>query len=163
MISNISKRGNTVTYQLFNTPSDSVRRYPASSMSTRDSFSKWYKEQSEKPSSWCTLSSRLWDECSSMVIVSTQSGEMASPNNFPVMFIQTVDEYGHAKNRWSLVSFLSPHNMQPCSIPNVLILFPVESRFWKASLAIKECRGTACPNQTRCRQGILFLLVLREF
>lgn len=72
--------------------------------------------------------------------VSNQSESVMFPMSRFTSISQTVNENGQAKNIWSLVSSLSPHRRQPCCIPQVLILSPVDNLFLTASHIINEKR-----------------------
>ena len=73
--------------------------------------------------------------------VSNQSGSFLLPVNRFASVSQTVKENGQAKNKWSLVSSLSPHSRQFCCIPQVLILCHIDNLFLTVSHTIKENRG----------------------
>lgn len=123
------------------------------------SLYKWYMQL------WNAVFSSIWSWMLRLLPhknfnVAIQSRSVLCPVNLLTSVSHSVKEYGHAKNTWSLVSSLSPHNTHPFWIPHIRILSPVESLFLTANNTIKEKRGTTCVNQTPLLQKNLFLLTL---
>lgn len=71
-----------------------------------------------------------------------------------------VHEYGQVKNRWSRISFGSPHKWQAWFSPQIRVRYPVESLLSKASHTMNEHRGIACENQTKPNHSIYFIALL---
>ena len=87
------------------------------------------------------------------VTVIVQSGDAVVPNRVAVRVEQSVNVKGHAKNRLSMLSSGSPHNIQPCVIPHCRIRTLMESLSLNINQTMKAWRGTPCVNQTRWGQG----------
>ena len=100
-----------------------------------------------------------WSRFSDVTVL-FQSGDADDLRMLAVKEYQIVNVTWQAKNKWSLLSSLSTHNIQPWMMPHFRIRTPVDNLSLKANQTMKACRGTPWRYQRSWYQGTFWPLTL---